>query len=166
MRGMPAALVAAVAVVVSTTVAVLSQEMPTQKVMTVEIATTIAQKTMEKCRADGFRVSVAVLDRAGQMKAFMRDDGTGPHTYDTSRCKAYTSVTFRATTIELAQRVAANPASAALRDIDDVILLGGGVPIRVGNEVVGAVGVGGAPGGDKDEACAMAGLQAVADRLK
>lgn len=136
------------------------------KDMSLGLAQTIAQGVIDQCRKDGFRVTATVMNRAGQTVVVLRDDGTSPHTIDTSRRKAYTAVALRASTIELGQRIASNPAAAGLKDITDVIILGGGLPIRVGNEVIGSVGVGGAPGGDKDEACAKAGVDAAADQLK
>lgn len=114
----------------------------------------------------GFKVAVTVVDRDGRVKVIIRGDGTGPHTLSTSRRKAYTALTFKATTIATMKRVADNPGSANLKDISGVLLLGGGVPIKAGAEVIGAVGVSGAPGGDKDEACAMAGLKAIEGQLR
>ena len=97
----------------------------------------------------------------------LRDDGTSPHTLDTSRRKAYTALVVRASTTDLALLIAGTPALAAFKDVTDVITLGGGLPIRVGNEVIGSVGVSGAPPpGEKDEACAKAGIDKVADQLK
>jgi uncharacterized protein GlcG (DUF336 family) len=143
-----------------------AQELVTQKALSADQAHRVVQGTIEKCRADGYKVSVAVLDRGGNLQAFVRDDGTGPHTISTARRKAYTALTFKQTSAEFANRLASNPASAGLKDVTDVILLGGGVPIKVGNDVIGAVGVSGAPGGDKDEACANAGIQKIAEHLK
>ena len=85
---------------------------------------------------------------------------------DTSRRKAYTAVALRRPISELAQIIASNPGAAGLKDISGVIVLNGGLPIRVGDEVIGSVGVGGSPSGDRDEACAKAGLDKVADQLK
>ena len=109
---------------------------------------------------------MTVLDRDGLVKAAFRDDGSGPHTIVTSRRKAFTSVTFRQPSADWAKRVLTEPAVAGLKDTEGTIALGGGVPIKAGNEVIGAIGVSGAPGGEKDEACANAGIQKVADKLK
>ena len=144
----------------------LAQDLLVEKQLSLAVAQEIARGAIEKCRADGYRVAATVVDRAGRLKVVLRDDGTGPHTLDTSRRKAYTSATFRTTTIELGKRLAENPASAALKDVNDVLVLGGGVPIKAGDEVIGAIGVGGAPGGDKDEVCAMSGIEKMKDRLK
>jgi uncharacterized protein GlcG (DUF336 family) len=143
-----------------------AQELLSQKALSADLAHRVVQGTIEKCRADGYKVSVAVLDRAGNLQAFIRDDGTGPHTISTARRKAYTALTFKQTSAEFATRMAAQPASAGLKDVTDVIVLGGGVPIKVGNDVIGSVGVSGAPGGDKDEACGNAGIQRIAEYLK
>lgn len=130
------------------------------------VAVEAAVAAMEACAARNFRVSVAVVDRGGTLKALVRADGAGPHTVSTSERKAYTSLTFRAPTAALAERVLGNPAGAQLAQIDRVILLGGGVPIRAGEDVIGAIGVGGAPSGAIDEECANAGIAKVQDRLR
>jgi uncharacterized protein GlcG (DUF336 family) len=97
--------------------------------------------------------------------ALVRDPTAGPHTAESSRCKAFTSATFGMTSAAFAT-LTANPGAAGLKDLSSVFALAGGVPIKAGNDVLGGIGVGGAPGGDKDEACASAGLQKVADQLK
>ena len=130
--------------------------------VTLTAATEAAQATVDKCRADGFRVSVVVIDRGGNIKATLRDDGSSPHTVDTARKKALTSFFFRIPSADFVGRVAANP---GLRDIKDTIALGGGLPLRSGGEVVGAIGVGGAPSGDADQACAQAGVDRITGKL-
>ncbi len=137
---------------------VLAQEAVNEKTISLTAAYTAALTAVEKCRADGFRVSAVVLDRGGNIKAVLRDDGAGLHTVDTARRKAYTSLTFRIPSATFAQRVQTNP---GLASITDVIALGGGLPIQSGNEVIGAIGVGGAPSGDADAICAQAGLDKV-----
>ena len=155
----------------ATATAVLSCTASAQGVLAVKdvslgLAQAIAQGAIDQCRKDGFRVTVTVMNRAGQVVVVLRDDGTSPHTVDTSRRKAYTAVALRRPISELAQIIASNPGAAGLKDISDVIVLNGGLPIRVGDEVIGSVGVGGSPSGDRDEACAKAGLDKVADQLK
>ena len=145
---------------------VVAQEVVTEKALSLDLPHAIAQGALEKCRADGYHVSVTVLDRDGLVKASFRDDGSGPHTIVTSRRKAFTSVTFRQPSADWAKRVLTDPAVAGLKDTEGTIPLGGGVPIKAENEVIGAIGVSGAPGGEKDEACANAGVQKVADKLK
>ena len=129
----------------------------------VGLAEEAALAAMQKCRADGYRVSAVVLDRGENFKAALRNDGAGLHTYETAWKKAYTSASLRIPTTEFVKRVATNP---GLASITGTIALGGGVPIRVGDEVVGSIGVGGAPTGEADEACANAGIAKIADRLK
>ena len=136
------------------------------KDISLKAAQDLANATLDDCTKKGFKVAVTVVDRDGRVKLIIRGDGTGPHTLSTSRRKAFTALTFKATTIATIDRVAKNPGSANLKDISGVLLLGGGVPIKVGNEVVGAVGVSGAPGGDKDEACAMVGLKKIEGMLR
>lgn len=139
-----------------------SQGPTMERNLSLPLAVELAGATIERCRRDGYRVSVTVVDRAGQIKVIMREDGTGPHTIETSRKKAYTALTFRVSTVQFGENVVLNP---GLLQIDDVITLGGGLPIRSQNEVIGAVGVGGAPGGNLDEACARAGIERIQGRL-
>jgi uncharacterized protein GlcG (DUF336 family) len=140
----------------------LAQGILTEKNISIALAQEAAMTALEKCRADGFRVSVVVLDRGGNIKAVLRDDNAGLHTPDTAQRKAFTSLTFRIPTTTFAQRVQGNP---ALGTINGVIALGGGLPIQSGTEVVAAIGVGGAPSGDADAVCAQAGIDKIKDRL-
>ncbi len=133
--------------------------------LSADAANAMVVAAVEQCRKDGYKVSAAIVDRAGNLQAYLRDSGAGPQTFETSRRKAFTSAAFGITSAEFATRIA-NPAAAGLKDVSGVIPLAGGVPIKAGNEVIGGIGVGGAPGGDKDEACASAGLARIADRLK
>lgn len=144
----------------------LAQEVITEKALSLDLAQSIAQGALEKCRADGYHVSVTVVDRDGLVKASLRDDGTGPHTIVTSRRKAFTSVSFRTPSGEWGKRVLTELAVAGLRDTEGTIPLAGGLPIKAGDEVIGGIGVSGAPGGEKDEACSNAGIQKLADKLK
>jgi uncharacterized protein GlcG (DUF336 family) len=107
-----------------------------------------------------------VVDRAGQLKTLLRADGAGPHTIDSSRRKAFTSASARNNTSVMLENVQKNPDAANLPMIDGFLVLGGGMPIRVGDEVIGAIGVGGAPGGHLDDQCAEAGITKIRDRLK
>ena len=141
----------------------LAQSVLNERQISLGLAREAANAAINQCRKDGYQVSATVVDRSGQVKVMMRDDNSGPHTPDTSRRKAYTALTFRTSTTELANRVASNPSAANLRDITDIILLAGGLPIRAGNEVIGGIGVGGAPGGDRDEVCAKAGIDKISN---
>ena len=107
-----------------------------------------ATAALHKCEEDGYRVSVAVVDQGGSIKVLIRSDGAGPHTQDSSFKKAYTSASIRRSTNELAALITKIPSLQALRDMNDnILILGGGLPIRFGETVVGGIGVGGAPGG-------------------
>lgn len=141
----------------------LAQELNTQKTLSLDVALAIAHGALEQCRADGFRVTVTIVDGAGMVKVQMHDDGAGPHTMDFSRKKAYSALTFKRTSGETGKAWAAAPPAPL---ITDAVGTPGGVPIKVGNDVIGAVGVSGAPGGDKDEACSNAGIAKVASKLK
>lgn len=146
-----------------------AQGLVTQKALSYEMAQAIVQGTVERCRADGFSVSVSVIDVSGLLKAFARDDGNnGPHTIDLSRRKAYTALTFAsrwATSLEAA-KAWGHALGSPMPNVEGTTGLGGGVPIKVGGVPIGAVGVSGAVGGDKDEICANAGIAKVAHLLK
>ena len=137
-----------------------------EKTMTLALANEAAAAAVAECQAKGFAVSAAIVDRAGQLKALQRADNAGPHTLDSSQRKAYTSASFRANTGAMMETAQKNPGAANIWHIQGVILLPGGVPIRVGDQVVGAIGVGGAPAGSIDEDCANAGIKKISDRLK
>ncbi len=145
-----------------------AQGLITQKAISLEMAQAIVQGTIERCRADGFRVSVTVVDGSGLLKAFLRDEGSGPHTIDLSRRKAYTALTFASRWKSSGEAAKAwnSTLGSPMPNIEGTTGVAGGVPIRVGNDAIGAVGVSGAVGGDKDEACANAGIAKVADKLK
>ncbi len=139
-----------------------AQELPREATLPLALASKAAAAAQDKCKQDGYRVSVAVVDRAGILKALVRGDGAGPHTTDSSFKKAYTAASLRRPTSEFAEMVAKTPAVQGLRDMNDkILILGGGLPIEIGGEVVGGIGVGGAPGGHLDDACAQAGLDSI-----
>jgi uncharacterized protein GlcG (DUF336 family) len=143
----------------------LAQAPQVEKNVSMAMALAIIQGTIEQCTRDGYKVSVTVVDKAGNVAASLRGDGTNPHTMEFSRMKAYTSRTRGQTSLEF-MKLASDPANAYLKQIPGVVAVGGGVPIKVGNEVIGAVGASGAPGGEKDELCVMNGIAKVADALK
>ncbi len=135
---------------------------PREPTLPIELAKKAAAAALEKCQQDGYRVSVAVVDRAGILKVLLRGDGAGPHTTDSSRKKAYTSASLRRSTSEFADLIAKKPALQGLRDMNEnILILGGGLPIKIDGEVVGGIGVGGAPGVHLDEACAQTGLKRI-----
>jgi uncharacterized protein GlcG (DUF336 family) len=142
-----------------------SAELLTQKLLSAPLALTIAQTAYEACAQQGHQVSVTVVGLEGETLVAVRGDGSAPHTFENSQRKAYTARTFRAPSGEFAQRVKGNPTTGAVH-LSGVIAAQGALPIKVGDAVIGAVGVSGAPGGDKDEACAKAGIDKVADQLK
>ena len=136
-----------------------------EKNISMGLAMAIMQGTIDQCTKDGYKVSVTIVDKAGNVAGQIRGDGTNPHTMEFSRLKAYTSRTRGQTSLEF-MKLVADPANAYLRQIPNVVAVGGGVPIKAGNEVIGAVGVSGAPGGEKDEVCALAGIAKVEAALK
>jgi uncharacterized protein GlcG (DUF336 family) len=144
-----------------------AEDLPREATLPLSLANKAAAAALEKCKQDGHRVSVAVVDRAGVLKVLIRGDGAGPHTTESSSKKAYTAASLRRPTSEVAEMVAKTPALQGLRDMDSKILvLGGGLPIVVGGEVVGGIGVGGAPGAHLDETCAQAGLESMGGTSK
>ena len=142
-----------------------SAQLLNQKALSSAMALTIAQTALETCTKQDYHVSVHVLGRDGEVLVAVRGDNAPPHTMENSQKKAYTARTFRIPSGEFAQRVKDNPSISAVH-LSGIIAAQGALPIKVGDEVIGAVGVSGAPGGEKDEACAKAGLDKVADQLK
>ncbi|MBA5865240.1 MAG: heme-binding protein [Nitrospira sp. CR1.3] len=151
-----------VSCLLSATAVCAAEELPKESVLPLAMASKAVHASVEACKKDGYRVSVSVVDRAGELRAMGRADGAGPHTIDSSRKKAYTAASLRRPTSELAELIGKVPTLQALREMNDnVLMLGGGLPIEIGGEVVGGVGVGGAPGAHLDDACAQAGLDAI-----
>jgi len=142
-----------------------SAQLLTEKNLSANTAVTIAHTAYEVCTAQGYHVSVQVVGREGQVLAAIRGDGASPHTFENSFRKAYTARTFRKPSGEFAQQVKDNPTTAQVH-LANVIAAQGALPIKFGEDVIGAVGVSGAPGGEKDEACSKAGIDKVADQLK
>jgi uncharacterized protein GlcG (DUF336 family) len=140
-------------------------ELLAHKDLSLETALEIATTAIATCKAQGYRVSATVVGRTGEIIVQLRGDNTGPHTVENSFRKAYTARTFRAPSGDLAQRVKDNP-TLGLIHLTNVIANQGALPIKVGDDVIGAAGASGAPGGEKDEACVKAGLDKVADQLK
>lgn len=147
-------------------IAAQAQAVRTEKNMSLDLANQIAAATVASCTAGGYAVTATVVDRAGSIRAVQRADNAGPHTLGASYEKAFTSASAKNNTLAMMEGAQKNPGAANLVHIPGFLLLGGGVPVKVGNEVIGAVGVGGAPGGHLDEACAVAALDKVKDQLK
>ena len=141
-----------------------AQGLPTQKIITLDLAQAIAQEALAKCRADGYKVSVRVVDGGNVLKAFVRDDGAGRATPDVARLKANSVMAFGRPSGPPPNLAPGAPVPPPI--LPDLTNAMGGVPIRVGDQIIGAVAVSGAPGGDKDAACANAALAKVADKLK
>jgi uncharacterized protein GlcG (DUF336 family) len=134
--------------------------------ISLELANQIAAGAVAACSANGYNVAATVVDRAGTVRVVQRADNAGPHTLASSQAKAYTSASAKNSTQAMMEGAQKNPAAANLVYLPGFLLLGGGVPIKVGNDVIGAVGVGGAPGGHLDEQCAVAAIDKVKDLLK
>ncbi|WP_291686868.1 heme-binding protein [Bradyrhizobium sp.] len=135
------------------------------KSLSPEIALEAAQAAMKKCRDNGFQIAVAVVDRFGQPQVMLRDRFAGLHAPDTAVRKAYTAVSFRSATGDLAKSLRSGQLEAGIAQLPHVALLGGGLTIETGGTLLGGIGVSGAPGGDKDEECARAGLDAIRDKI-
>ena len=133
--------------------------------VSVHMGLAIAEEALTECERKGASVSVAVVDRAGRLRVFLQGDKASPHNIELARRKAYTARTFSMSSADWAQRTIDMPQLAAQRQLTDVIALRGGLPIKLGDETIGAVGVSGS-NSEGDEACARAGLDKVADQLK
>ena len=128
------------------------------------MAQVIANGAMDKCKEMGFKVSVVVIDRAGLPIVSLRGDGAGLHTPEGADRKAYTARTFRSPSVDFIKRMEKDPSAAGSKEYTRVLALPGGLPIKVGDDVVGAVGVSGSPG--RDDECSQAGIDKVAAQLK
>ena len=137
----------------------------TRKDLSLEGALAIATESIATCKQNGFAVSVTVVGRNGEVLVQLRGDGTGPHTMENSFKKSYTSRTFRIASGEMEERFKKNPQLGAVF-LSNITTGRGALPIKIGDEVVGAVGASGDPGGEKDEACVKAGIDKIADKLK
>lgn len=157
---------AAIALVAATATPALAQGLLTTHRVSASLALEAVGAAVAHCASQGNLVSAVVVDANGTRQAVLRGDGAGVHTMDSAMGKAYTAASFRAASGAVAQRIMGNPAAAGLAHVPGVLFAQGGVPIKVGDEVIGAIGVGGSPGGEKDEACAKAGLDKISDRLK
>jgi uncharacterized protein GlcG (DUF336 family) len=137
----------------------------TYKSLGLELALDAARAALKDCQKRGYQVAVAVVDRFGTPQVLLRDRFAGPHTPPTATGKAWTSATFRNSTTELNAISQPGMMQAGLRNLPNVVIIGGGVMIEGGGAMLGAIGVSGAPGGDADELCAKAGIAAIQDKL-
>ena len=142
-----------------------AQAVLTLHTISMEAAREAASVAVDQCRKNGFKVTVTVVDNRGGVKVVLHDDGANPHTIENSLRKAYTSLTSRSPSGEYGKRVVSNPQSVGLLHLDKITTLEGALPIMAGKELIGAIGVSGAPGGDKDAVCAQAGLDKIAKAL-
>ena len=150
--------------------AVAADPLPTQtfKILPAALAVEAAEAAeaaIASCKGQGYNISVAIVDRAGNLNLLIVGDGASALSRDLSRRKAYTSAMRRTTTADLAKQVATPGTFNPTLYDTQLVTAQGGAPIKVGNETIGAIGVSGAPGGDKDEACADAGVAKISDRL-
>ena len=162
------AFTASISLLILSTPTFAADGLVTHHELSVEMAERIARGAIDACRGLGFHTTITVIDSAGLMKAFLRDEDTGPHTIDLSAAKAYTALTLASrfkTSLDFATQRNSTLGSP-MTNIKGVVGIGGGVPIKFHDEVIGAVGSSGAVGGDKDEVCANAGIAKVADQLK
>jgi len=147
--------------------AAFSKQQSTRPILTTELAAKAAMVALKQCESSGFKVSVAIVDKAGLLKVQLKADGAGPHTLDSSRRKAYTANSLRGPTQKFAELIVNDPDLHSLAHMNQhILLLGGGFPIKMGGKVVGGIGVGGAPGIKFDEKCAREALKTLeADEL-
>lgn len=138
----------------------------TLKVLKPDTAFKAAQAALKKCRDNGFQATVAVVDRMGVLQVMIRDRYAGPHTLDMARAKAYSAVSFRTNTTELAAATQPGSAQSGIRHLPGVAAVGGGLMIEAAGSLLGAIGVSGAPGGKEDDVCAAAGIDAIRDDIE
>lgn len=136
-----------------------------QRNLSLPMAKAIAEATLAECKSKGFNTSAAVVDRSGQVMVLMRDEQASPQTAEMARRKAYTARMFRISTMDFQKRTTPDSPQAAQRDLADILALSGGVPIKVGDDTIGAVGSAGSTL-EQDDACSKAGIAKVADLLK
>ncbi len=137
----------------------------TTQSLTPEMALKAVTAALAHCREDGFQVAVAVVDRAGNLQALVRDRFAGAHTPDTARRKAWTATSFRTNSSELAEATRSGQPQSGVRHVTGALMLGGALLIEAGGSLVGAIGVSGAPSGGDDDACAQAGIEAIEDDI-
>ena len=143
------------AAIVAVSCSAVAQSVITQRNLSLDGARDMALGALDACRKQGYAVSVTVLDRSGRTRVALHDDNANPHTIENSLRKAYTALTFRSPSEQLAKRAAGNP---SVLNLANVITGGGGLPVFDGKDLIGSIGVSGAPGSDLDAPCAQAGI--------
>jgi uncharacterized protein GlcG (DUF336 family) len=156
----------AVAAACAATAAAAQSPTFTLRSLTPEAALKAAQAALEKCRAQGYQVAVAVVDRSGITQVLLRDRLAGPHTVELATNKAWTALSFKNSTQELERITRPNEVMSGLRNVPRFTAIGGGVMIEGAGSLFGGIGVSGAPGGDADHACAVAGIKAISEELE
>lgn len=156
----------ATALVLSVAAGAAQAQVISQRSIGLELANRLAAGAVQACADKVYAITATVVDRAGVVRAVQRADNAGPHTLAASQQKAFTSASARNATLAMMESAQKNPGAANLTDIPGFLLLGDGVPVKAGDEVIGAIGVGGAPGGHLDEQCAVVAIEAAADLLK
>jgi uncharacterized protein GlcG (DUF336 family) len=164
-KSLPIALTLALLALLAPTAARAEDALVSYRGMSPETALDLARAALADCRKRGYQVAVAVVDRFGVTQVMLRDRFAGPHTPPTAAGKAWTAVSFRTNTGELVGATAPGTPQAGLRNLPGVVVIGGGVMVEAGGSLVGAVGVSGGPGGEADDACAKAGIEAIRDKL-
>ena len=134
--------------------------------LTPDIALEAARAALERCRKAGYQVAVTVVDRSGTAQVMLRDRFAGAHTPATATGKAWTAVTFRANTTQLVELTRSGSPQSGIRALPGVVMVGGGMPIEAQGSIVGGIGVSGAPGGDADDVCAAAGIEAIREKIE
>lgn len=134
--------------------------------MSLNLANSLVEATMSACHAQGRSAVAAVIDRGGHLLSLQRDDSVGPHNTDAAIKKAFTALSTKTLSRIFAENARSNPESSNLNTISSLLLIGGGVPVKVGNEVIGAIGVGGAGGSAIDESCALEAINKVLSTTK
>ena len=137
----------------------------TSQSLTPKTALLAASAALESCRSEGFQVAVAVVDRMGILQVLIRDRYAGAHTVETARGKAWTAASFRTNTSELVEVTQSGQPQSGVRQVPGALMIGGGMIIEAAGSLVGAIGVSGAPGGELDDLCAAAGIEAIEDLI-
>ncbi|MDO7252494.1 GlcG/HbpS family heme-binding protein [Helicobacter cappadocius] len=144
-----------------------AQALPKEPILTTEVALKMAQSTFDKCKTQGYSVSVNVLDRGGNQIAFLKDENAGVHTIEGSYKKAFTALSTKTPSSKLAEKMMKKQIPEGMVNLSkNFVFLAGGIPIKVDNVVIGSVGVSGAPVGEIDEKCAQAGIESIQKELK
>ena len=163
MRNMKTILTVAACLAGGTAIAQSAPGLISERSISANAAMELATTALEKCRADGYKVTITVLNRHARTSVVVSDDGVNPHTIENSMRKAYTAFTTRNPSVEMAKRT--QPGLAGFMQLEKITTVEGGLPIFSGKELIGAVGISGAPGGEKDSACAQAGIDKIAKSL-